>query len=770
MPTRSNGRSISAAFAALSVTLLSGALIAPARADGLQAARLDTERFRPSIDGNAGFATTDATVPELGRFAVGLTLHNAVFPVVLVRESGERVPLVSNRLAGVVSGIVGVGGPVAVGLSIPVTFFQAGSLSALPASVRPSGSSELGIAGFGDLLLSPRIGLLREADHGIDLALDGSLTIPTGRSDAFQGDGGLGGLVSATLGRTFGSVRLLLLVGARFRPSSEVLSLQVGNELALRFAAIQKLPFGDAPYMPREIIGEVDLATLLVRPFEPLTSPGEWRVGARLCPIPNLAVTVGAGGGLTPAYGTPFARAIVAVGWEPRTCALPPAAPPVDAPAPVLPAEGASEEPAETAGAPAEEGTPGLSPDEGCAEGELCDLPIEPLELPTVDSDGDGIPDETDACPAVAGLPEFGGCPDPSTHDSDGDGIPDAADACPTQPGPVAHGGCPIPDRDGDGVPDEQDVCPDESGPARTGGCPPRPGDRDGDGIDDTHDRCPLQAGVSEAFGCPLTDTDSDGIRDHEDNCPTQPGTAANHGCTTAQRVKLAGNRIDLLEPIPFRQRTAELDSRGGALLDDLARVLVTHPELPHIRIEGHLDDDGSGEALRNLGRDQARAVVAALVQRGVDSSRLEAVGVGADKPIASNATSKGRRANRRIEIWIVGRSAEAVEALIEASAGMDATQDFLELEVQPLVPVTPAVSTQQTAPSPQSSPAIESGSPVVPAAPARPADGEPSAPPSRTGATQDDASTAAPTIDDDPLFDFDNLPLPPLDTLPPLD
>ena len=42
------------------------------------------------------------------------------------------------------------------------------------------------------------------------------------------------------------------------------------------------------------------------------------------------------------------------------------------------------------------------------------------------DTDGDGINDDEDECPAVPGLKEFNGCPD-----TDGDGIEDAKDECP---------------------------------------------------------------------------------------------------------------------------------------------------------------------------------------------------------------------------------------------------------------------------------------------------------------------------------------------------
>ena len=89
------------------------------------------------------------------------------------------------------------------------------------------------------------------------------------------------------------------------------------------------------------------------------------------------------------------------------------------------------------------------------------------------DTDKDGIPDNKDACPEVAGLKEFNGCPD-----TDGDGVPDKDDKCPDVAGPAENGGCPWPDTDGDGVLDKDDLCPNEPGPASNNGCP-EPNDDD---------------------------------------------------------------------------------------------------------------------------------------------------------------------------------------------------------------------------------------------------------------------------------------------------
>ena len=89
------------------------------------------------------------------------------------------------------------------------------------------------------------------------------------------------------------------------------------------------------------------------------------------------------------------------------------------------------------------------------------------IKFGSKDTDKDGIPDQKDDCPQVAGLKEFNGCPD-----TDGDGIPDKDDKCPEVAGPVENQGCPWPDTDGDGVLDKDDLCPNEAGPASNKGCP----------------------------------------------------------------------------------------------------------------------------------------------------------------------------------------------------------------------------------------------------------------------------------------------------------
>jgi outer membrane protein OmpA-like peptidoglycan-associated protein len=253
-----------------------------------------------------------------------------------------------------------------------------------------------------------------------------------------------------------------------------------------------------------------------------------------------------------------------------------------------------------------------------------------PGEKAAPDADGDRIPDETDQCPNEPEdrdrFQDEDGCPD---LDNDGDAIPDVDDKCPNDP------------EDMDGFEDE-DGCPDP--------------DNDGDGILDADDQCPNDPGPPENNGCPDPDRDGDGVPDRIDNCPDQPGTVENQGCQEKQLVVIGAGQLDILEKVYFKKGSAKLQKRSWALLDNVAAVLIAHPEIGKIRVEGHSDATGSLKFNMILSKKRADTVVRYLVGRGhVNRSRLVARGFGPKKPLVPDAKSKEEQAmNRRVEFHIV--------------------------------------------------------------------------------------------------------------------
>ena len=260
------------------------------------------------------------------------------------------------------------------------------------------------------------------------------------------------------------------------------------------------------------------------------------------------------------------------------------------------------------------------------------------------DTDGDGIYDDKDECPEVAGLKEFNGCPD-----TDADGIKDADDACPDTYGPKELNGCP--DTDGDGIVDKDDACPQVSGPKELNGCP----DTDGDGLADNSDECPNEAGPSANRGCPYTDADKDGVLDKDDKCPTVPGIVANNGCPEEKKVTAEVQKTlnEYAKTILFDTGKSTIKAQSEAVLGDITNILKEYPKA-NFTVEGHTDSVGSATSNQRLSESRAASVKAFLINRGISTSRLTSAGYGEANPISSNATKAGRQLNRRVEINLV--------------------------------------------------------------------------------------------------------------------
>ncbi len=261
------------------------------------------------------------------------------------------------------------------------------------------------------------------------------------------------------------------------------------------------------------------------------------------------------------------------------------------------------------------------------------------------DSDGDGVSDSDDDCPNIAGLKSNNGCPG---TDSDGDGVPDNADKCPNLPGSPSNAGCPILDADNDGVADAIDKCPNAAGPASSEGCP----DKDNDGIPDYLDKCPDSAGIIAYGGCP--DTDNDGIDDSRDKCPNAAGPVSNNGCPEIpQKDK---DVLDLaMRAVQFDTGKATLKPESYTILIQIARILDRNPAY-NLSISGHTDNTGGASINQTLSERRAKACYDYLSTQGLSISRMNYAGFGESRPISDNNTLRGRTLNRRVEFNLIPR------------------------------------------------------------------------------------------------------------------
>ena len=122
---------------------------------------------------------------------------------------------------------------------------------------------------------------------------------------------------------------------------------------------------------------------------------------------------------------------------------------------------------------------------------------------------------------------------------------------------------------------------------------------------------------------------------------------------TEAQISRLGDQVIIRLYGLSFPSGKSTIESQYFSLL---AKVIDAFKEYPDckVTVEGHTDSYGTDKANQKLSTDRANAVREYLLATAnMDPLRLEAVGYGESKPVASNETNDGRRKNRRIDVVI---------------------------------------------------------------------------------------------------------------------
>lgn len=105
---------------------------------------------------------------------------------------------------------------------------------------------------------------------------------------------------------------------------------------------------------------------------------------------------------------------------------------------------------------------------------------------------------------------------------------------------------------------------------------------------------------------------------------------------------------------IYFDTDQATLKAESGPVLEQVRALLEQRPRL-RLVVAGHTDAEGSDAHNQSLSDARARAVVAWLVDKGVDGARLSSEGHGETRPVANNGTAEGRALNRRVEIRDAG-------------------------------------------------------------------------------------------------------------------
>ncbi|MFN0081260.1 MAG: OmpA family protein [Ferruginibacter sp.] len=133
------------------------------------------------------------------------------------------------------------------------------------------------------------------------------------------------------------------------------------------------------------------------------------------------------------------------------------------------------------------------------------------------------------------------------------------------------------------------------------------------------------------------------------------PALGPKQSYKTAQKVDLfhQASKTFVLDDVNFETGKADLKIESFPVLDELVAYLNRKDD-ERIEIGGHTDNVGKPAANILLSMDRAKSVMAYLITKGIDNSRLTAKGYGSAVPVASNASAEGKAINRRTEVKIL--------------------------------------------------------------------------------------------------------------------
>jgi len=547
---------------------------------------LDTRLYRLPVDAEATLWTNDAGTAPTGHWRAKVGMDHMVNPLTYLAPNGSTVHVLSGVSALELVGGVQLG-MFRVGLDVPVL-------------LRVQGDQLAPVSGMGDLALETKATVLdrdtRDGPTGVAGLL--RVSVPSSTVDAAVGTRGVGVDVEGIVDHRMGPVLVAANLGSRWLPRAAIGSLEWGS---LGYGRL-----GAGWFLAEDAGVSIDLVGHLVYGIPLSTAaghPAEGILGGFGRVHEQVVLRGGIGTGLSGGVGAPDLRVVAAVGFEPEEVR---------------------------------------------------------------DRDEDGIRDHLDACPLQAedpdGYADDDGCPDPtervtlSVRSLLGTPLPEARMTVQTEGGPT-EGGAELTldlhpgtwqvaawaDRYEEAevsfvVAAGRETRVDVSLVPRFGELrvivqDPTGAYLSGTLVVDGERPVRVSGGVGRAeamAGDRRATVQVEGYFPATLDAEVRAGQRTNQTVVLEPILATLGDElIELLQPVRFDDAMPEVHPDSQLLLNQVADILLGHPELERVTIETR--STGPENSLRNRIRSAARAdaVRRYLVDRGVAEGRLVAVGIG---------------------------------------------------------------------------------------------------------------------------------------------
>lgn len=264
------------------------------------------ERFELPSDRGGLIGVEWAGVPKHLEWGLGLWLGGADDPLVLnMTDPGgdrDRVgALVGTRVGGSLTASLGLFDWINLTVDLPLVLYQdrPDSLAGVQGNLQG-----LNRFGMGAPRLIPKLRLLRQADHGVSLALLPTVSFPQANQGHYFGDRGWGFSPSLALSRAFKYLRVSMDAGVRIREDQTLLNLEISDELFARAGV--GLTFADFGLPPIQWDLAMSMATALRDPLsQDYHDHVELLSGLRYDIGEHVVVFAGGGVGVERGFGTP---------------------------------------------------------------------------------------------------------------------------------------------------------------------------------------------------------------------------------------------------------------------------------------------------------------------------------------------------------------------------------------------------------------------------------------------------------------------------------